>query len=66
MTVTVTSPNVFVPPTLVDEQPVSLPNMVVESAMPVSIAGLAADVAAQILLDVQPVALPASDFMVVI
>lgn len=61
-----TSPSVFVPPTLVDEQPVSLPNMVVESAMPVSIAGPAADVAAQILLDVQPVALPASDFMVAI
>lgn len=61
-----TSPSVFVAPTLVDEQPVSLPNMVVESVMPVSIAGPAADVAAQILLDVQPVALPASDFMVAI
>lgn len=50
--------------TLVDEQPAALPNMVVDCAVFAAAAGPAPDLAAQVLLDVQPVALPASDFMV--
>lgn len=66
MTLPAVSPVAIVQQTLVDEQPVALPSMVVESMMPVSAAVLAPDVTAQVLLDVQPVALPASDFMMVV